>query len=360
MATVQFIAYQLRTATMGDPRQKDYPGLADPRADLHARCRVLADAMHATLKSPTYNPLAVKIFVAPEFFFRGGRAGAYDIGLISDINGIMDSYVSGPMFKNWIMFMGTAIGSLPGEDPDSMEVFNISLVRKGGVKVAGKVGPQGLASQDKDSVLIYKEYVSFVDFQGQQYGSDEFYSGPQAGQAHLKGKQVRLQGTSGGRDAGGSSTPVNVHGQTAYTKKGAAYTISEDSATGLGGGSIFQMGGFNFVTEICLDHLQKRARSARPKKTHFHIVTSCGMTPKYSVAATGGFFFLVDGMDYDPDQRVSLRLKRGPKKLEPQRNWDYVNMMDRANWKYQRTDGYKMFENGRGAVCLSQPYRMVV
>jgi len=382
MGHVQFIGYQIKTATEGDPTRRIYPGYANPRMDLEERCKIMADAIITAQKSPLTNPAALKLFVAPEFFFRGGAAGAYDVTLISEINRIMDRYLAAPVFQNWIFILGTAIGSLPGEKPTRTEIFNIALVRKGGVKVAGTLGTKGsLASGEKDSLLIYKEYVSYIDYQGKHYEQDTFYNGPEAGRAYLSGKRTRLMPTRGARKTGSiplAGTP-NVPGEKRFwtpsfdamveteqnyragkvskaqrdiAMKGRSYEITEESATGLGGGSIFEMGGYRFVTEICLDHAEERAKDAGTQKIDFHIVTSCGMTPEYIVARNGGYFFLVDGST-DSDDRVTL-IKKEVGKARHLDNFDIIDMNNPSYWRHHTDTGDKLFESGKGTVHISR------
>ena len=387
MAKVQFIAYQLKTAAERDPKSPSYPGLANHARDLELRCKIMMDAIENAASSPHVKSNSLKIFVAPEFFFRGGRDGAYDLELISGINGYFDQFLASPKYKNWIFFLGTAIGGI-GLGGGEAEIFNICLIRKGGIRIARTLGAgESLADGEKDSLLIYKEFVSAIDFFGAYFGDKRFMTGPQAGQANLAQRQVKLQATAGSRDDMGQGKAIspNIHGQTriirpSLTKQqiietqylqnriskavrdaqmqGQAYTISEDSATGLGGGSVFDMHGHRFVVEICLDHAQRRAQEINVKEPTFHIITSCGMTPVYTMVREGGFFFLVDGIEDNPMTRVHMLRVIGRRLVKLKATPVMIEMSDSDNWKYHLSDATNLFEGGRGWVVVYPPQNM--
>lgn len=383
MANVQFIAYQLQTAAEGNTNRQRYPGLSDQKRDIEYRCKIMADAIEAAAKSHRIDSMATKIFVAPEFFFRGGTAGVYDAENVSYVNETMDRYVAGSKYAKWIFVLGTTLAAMPGGG-NNPEIMNIAIMRKGGKKIVKKKS-EVLKSDHltaDDTLLVYKEYVSAVDFFGPYYANSANFHGnqPTAGTANVMGAQKRLRPTSGARPSGHvkHSDAPNVHGQNHVWKPSIGlknlildkfkkklinakernrllspvpYTTSEKSRTGLGGGTNFTMGGLSFVLEICLDHVQERAKgTVNRDSVDIHIVTSCGMDLNYLWVKPGGYFFLVDGMEHDID-RVVLA-KKTPGGYDPVNATATLPMTDTSRWKNHVGEGKNLFQAGKGTVYV--------
>lgn len=385
MTSVQFIAYQLKTAAEGNTNRQRYPGLNDQKSDIEYRCKIMADAIVATAKDPNINTMATKIFVAPEFFYRGGTGGVYDAENVSYVNETMDAYLADAKYARWIFVLGSTLAAMPGGGNEP-EIMNICIVRKGGTKIVKS--KKEVLTTDRftpdDTRLIYKEYVSAVDFFGPYFGiSSDFHSNAAtAGTANVQGAQKRLRPTSGARPSiyvSHQETP-NLHGDNHNWKpsvkfrayilekfnKGLItqqerdrlfnmnvnYTTSEQSPTGLGGGTNFSMGGLSFVLEICLDHVQRRAKATVAANTvDIHLVTSCGMSEVYKHVKPGGCFFLVDGMEHHPD-RVSLQHNKIGT------GWATINvkatipMTQPSRWTHHMGNGKNLFQAGKGTVYV--------
>lgn len=380
MAKVQFIGYQIQTAAKGNvaelrARQK-YPGLADQKNDIDARCRVLADAIECAAKNFHLDREALKVFVAPEFFFRGGTGGVYDIENVSLIAEKMDNWLSMDAYKKWIFVLGSALAVMPGGPP--REILNAALVRRGGIKVTGKNVNVGAG----DSVVVYKEYISAVDFLGQYFGDKNAFLETQAtaGLANIQGSEQRLIPVSGSRPKDAAtvlSNPdaPNIHGanRTFPSAKFTArvlellmkgkitaadrdrlltprsYTTSEKSASGLGGGINFTMAGLNFILEVCLDHAQGRAYHSLDASTiDIHLVSSCGMAYCYQHVKAGGYFFLVDGAIHHRS-RIDLRKSDGGRIYQIV---SAIDMTNSSNWKNFLGPATNLFQEGRGTVYI--------
>jgi len=384
MANVQFIAYQLQTAAEGNTNRQRYPGLSDQKRDIEARCKIMADAVEAADKSSRIDSMATKIFVAPEFFFRGGTAGVYDAENVSLVNETMDRYVADPKYTKWIFVLGTTLAVMPGGG-NNAEIMNIAIVRKGGKKIVKsnrEVQKTDHLTAD-DTLMVYKEYVSAIDFLGTYFGdSNHFHGDPAtAGKANIMGQQKILQPASGARPTGyvGHPSAPNLHAaghvwrpsvklrafildkfnKGLITSKerdrlfnmNVQYTTSEQSPTGLGGGTNFSIGGLKFVLEICLDHLQHRAEgTVNPATVDIHLVTSCGMDPNYGHVKIGGYFFLVDGITH---RRLKVTLCQ-----RTATGWSYVDpvatlpMTDSSRWKNHTGQGLNLFQQGKGTVYV--------
>jgi hypothetical protein len=383
--TVQFIAYQLKTAAEGNTARQDYPGLTDQKRDIEARCKVMLDAIMAAKGSAKISSAAKKIFAAPEFFFRGGKGGVYDIENVSYVMEFMDTYLKDDSFDKWIFVLGTALAAMPA-GTDRTEVLNIAFVRRGGVSVIGTSKSNvknALAGGSGDSRLVYKETISAVDFFGPDFANaDAWFDGigGTAANANIRGSTTRLAPTSGSRAMGDVEhldTP-NIHG-TNYTWKPSkefrdytfkkyqagkitwkerkriltpiTYTASEQSRTGLGGGVDFSMGGLHFALEVCLDHSQKRALSTvNADNVDIHLITSCGMSPKNFCAKDKGFLFQVDGAANHASLCWAITMNGST--VSKLTRKDTIDMTDSERWHISAGSGKNLFQAGKGRVVI--------
>jgi len=143
-----------------------YLGLKDRAVDVKRRLKVMEDAVERAYRSSSSadDPETLKIFVAPEFFFRGVN-GAYmfesdDVeagtpcGPVCQILQGLERIVEQERFKDWLFLFGTVIASeaLPTEDPYDYLFYNFAPMYKGGTDDAGK------------RFLVPKRFVSNMDF----------------------------------------------------------------------------------------------------------------------------------------------------------------------------------------------------
>lgn len=133
------------------------------------------------------------------------------------------------------------------------EVLNVALVRKGGKEGTGL-----------REAVVYKEYVSSIDYIAPLHGEQDFYDLSEGGLViEIHGEYRMVKATEGSRDVqpnlgsapnlSGATIDV-VDRQGVHTKK----RISEINKSGLGGGSVFTIDGITFGLEVCLDHGQNR------------------------------------------------------------------------------------------------------
>jgi hypothetical protein len=191
-------------------------------------------------------------------------------------------------------------GPLTFVDRGEVEILNVALVCKGG-KAAPLRGDGGAGRE----LLIYKENISSVDFQGLDYGTQAFYA-PGRHSGEVGGDQSRqLLHTEG---AGDGSSP-NVPGATEFTdssgKKHTVPRITEHSGSGLGGGSIFTMDDITFGLEVCLDHGQGKLldyydnhAQAGERRVQVQLIPSCGMSIAKRCCVADGIIFNVDAKHY--------------------------------------------------------------
>jgi|GEM_PF-2594251 len=344
---IQCIAYQIQTAAEGNTNRVNYPGLNDQKRDIDARCKVLIDAIEAAAKDHRISPMATKLFVAPEFFFRGARGGVYSAEALSYLSEVLDRHLRKAEYFRWIFVLGTALAVMPEVEPpagaaltDDSEILNVALARIGGRSTVGENTTPG------DSILVYKEYVSAVDFFGPDYGdSPNFHHGANPGQVNIGGALTDISATAGARPSGG------IDGVGAANVPAVAMG-GETSASGLGGATNFTLDGLQFICEICLDHVMRRAQATIPQgNVDIHLVTSCGMTTAYKHARNQGLFFLVDGSDHQPS-RVTLRQKIAGAWQPQPAPIAAKRMSDQRHWRHHHGVGTNLFQNGKGTVYV--------
>lgn len=139
-----------------------------------------------------------------------------------------------------------ALGPITLAEPGDVEIINIAPVTKG-----GKGAPVSAEGRVTKEFLVYKETISSVDFQTFDYGGQFFY-GDLRHMIEVHGDSVvRAFPTEGSTDRLARSPQKS--GDIVNTR-----TISEQSITGLGGGTVFTMDGITFGIEVCLDHGSER------------------------------------------------------------------------------------------------------
>src|SRR6185312_8422514 len=164
------------------------------------------------------------------------------------------------------------------------EIFNVALVQKGGYAQADNV----------HELLVYKEYVSSIDFLGHLYGDHESWKNPRLRAALLdRGKNRLIVPTEGSNDPDEPSRKGVIGGEKR--------TYRSELASSLGGKAIFDMDGITFGLEVCRDHLLGRLRHSKPGDgdniVQVHLITSAGASidPNNVSGALGTWVFCVDG-----------------------------------------------------------------
>lgn len=273
---VQFIAYEIYTGP-ANPGKPDayYKGYFPDEDDLKSRTNCMKDAIsrarasYTSLGDPDADTL--KIFMAPEFYFRGAT-GAYDISLMSGdeksnkislIKELCD-FVSTPDYKDWLFVFGTAVFKSLNASENTYEAYNVSLVQLGGMATREE--------QEGNRVVCMKEFKSHIDFLS--LGSTGFTNNSIA---HLPACSAR-----------------------SYTKE--INTPGAAAGGGYNGGCIFNLMDITFGLEVCLDHARGRLRRVPPEKGQIYVqvqlIPSGGMSIEMPSIATcdNGLVFNVDGL----------------------------------------------------------------
>ncbi|MCC8428688.1 hypothetical protein LJ725_06920 [Reyranella aquatilis] len=276
---VQFIAYRIYTgaAVGADGMGTHFVGPRDPVSDLSVRLDLMTEAIHAAANSPDINrdPSVLKVFVAPEFYFRP-RTGAYpDNGLLGamgaaptrgTIMGELSAKLHGPDWKDWLFVFGTAMvenrmAGEPRKPPGEIEMLNLALVQKG----------------DRSLVV-----------QKKRRGSEDWMDFPDVSPVAEDVKGFGGQWPS-------------------YFEGAFPLSYSEElndrvlPGRGIDRGGIVRLDGITFGIEICADHGFERLRGIAMESgdvyAQIQIVPACGTWIVDARVATlkGGLIFGVDG-----------------------------------------------------------------
>lgn len=293
----------------------EYAGKSTDQADAAMRLGRMKDAIkqgyalhHAEFHNDPKDAKTLKIFMAPEFFFRGIN-GAYDVSFVSGIFTELRNFIKDAKYKDWLFVFGTVIAasyddrlacqncgktgaskfqrmgvgrySCAGCPPGSVgevrfgaRIDNIALVQKGG------------EPDDKNSYVVEKEYVSHVDFR--RHVNLQTLRAGKAATGHsgvallndwdadrrieLRGRTVEALPPTGSRDVGGSASKF---------------------ADERMGGAVFSIDGIKFGLEICLDHFENRL--AGNSGVQIQLVPSAGAFLHHFSCVPNGIAFNVDG-----------------------------------------------------------------
>lgn len=295
-----------------------YMGHKNQTRDVFDRMAVMTDAVERAYELSEKSSDTLKIFVAPEFFFRG-RNGAYIVdsddprAFFDDEDGEckseiceilvgLEKLVAQARFEDWLFLFGTAIVSeaLPVEDTWDYLFYNFGILYKG-------YDPATTNHKGK-RFLIPKRYVSNMDFLTPE--------------RQLNPTHEILQDTD-------AQTVLNPHKLKHHNYDRHIWRIYKDEVERLGYTMIeygwLLMDGITLSIEICLDHDMRTALTAYlvdsvkveptlipssrndridyveiPKhQAQISLVSSAGMTvnPASLALADEGSIILQDGME---------------------------------------------------------------
>ncbi len=231
--------------------------------------------------TPEVDATILKIFMAPEFFFRGPYGAYCDIGWMSDILTKIRVEINNAKYSDWLFVNGTAIFTSEKMSGEENEVNvskgrlleNYAIVQRGSLKTS-----------EHHDVLIAKEFPSHIDFRHQHDNPLDWYN-PDVSSAIIANRSAKHLSPEGGRVDPAARGMDDLDARTA--------SVSE-----LVGGSIFTMNGITFGLEVCRDHLIGRlAHSSEGGKVQIQLIPSWGAwIERQSLACVpGGIVFNVDG-----------------------------------------------------------------
>jgi hypothetical protein len=270
-----------------------FAGDTDDRADMEGQAQNMKKAIQAArdqvVRAGHDIPEMLKIFMAPEFYFRGAN-GAYDFDAVNGLNGqkslvdIMREEIDKPDYKDWLFVLGTVIVAAKNVHSEcgvatckaglKFEVDNVTkktkAICKGGAshviveKVLGAtVDNVALVVKEKAVHAIEKELISNKDFNARP----------------------------------GTDYEVTVRNEPLKPLAEANPNGFKDERMG---GAIFMIDGITFGLEICLDHIASSAKSDAGRLDHagniqIQLLPSGGMSIKKLRTVKNGVVFNVDG-----------------------------------------------------------------
>lgn len=272
---VQFIAYSIDTKP--DYANGRYLARSVPSDDVDTRVAIMEAAVDEARANASTSTYCLKVFVAPEFFFRS-RTGAYDLDAYQRVLSGLHAWASDAQYEHWVFFFGTIITTFLAENGDR-EILNVALVEKGGGGERKAVIKENLLEGDLLRNAQIKpgsdpNAITFENVVGVKSG-DDFYA------ARNRGNNKELQ------------------------------------AHGFDGTSIFDLAGVRFAVEICADHMGGRLIESPTGRFTYHpqlqVITSCGtmgIIDRSVVASQGGYVFLSDGFFADTVNGMRSELGR--------------------------------------------------
>ena len=256
----------------------------------HSRYNVYASLQHFP---PDEESQILKIFMAPEFYFRGPYGAYADIGWSAKIMGMLRTEISKEHYNNWLFVNGTALFATDKYENGTRVgalLENYALVQKGGPK-----------TEEHHDHVIAKEFPSHIDFKHPTIGDLQWFD-PTTSAANIGGTTRRNIMPEGGR-----KDPV--HNSLGHPNVPQFKPVSE-----LIGGVVFTMDGITFGLEVCRDHFLRRlAHSQEAGKVLIQLIPSAGMSiDDASIACVqNGLIFNVDGIT--PHVMVKQRTATGPR-----------------------------------------------
>jgi len=282
---VQFIAWVIHTGPAADPKDKTkqiYKGLKNSAEDIAERVKLVTqviDQAKAAIGHSQTESDTLKIFMMPEFFFRG-PTGAYDMDDVATLVAALQAAVKDASWKDWLFVFGSIVGKSFTTKEQSfflrlfgprfvvdtskpVEIYNYCLIQKGGFGNDSGAGPASARA-------VMKQLKSGMDF---------------IPKAKLSGSEIPFERAQ-------PLEPTREFG-----------TTSDIQITNYDGSSIFQIDGLTYGLEVCLDHFKQRLKNvAKLPPIDIQLVPSCGASIQNNaiVAKKDGFVFNCDGYaDYD-------------------------------------------------------------
>eukprot|EP00933_Yihiella_yeosuensis_P070917 TRINITY_DN79078_c0_g1_i1.p1 TRINITY_DN79078_c0_g1~~TRINITY_DN79078_c0_g1_i1.p1 ORF type:complete len:548 (+),score=62.71 TRINITY_DN79078_c0_g1_i1:231-1874(+) len=251
--------------------------LVNNQDDARARVRLLQYMINVAYKSKEYSrdSSVLKVFMAPEFFFRGPY-GAYNMNSLhgctnrnSRATGICNApiiailtelshFILHERFADWIFVMGTVVSYTPPARRigGRREYFNFAPIMRG-----GKAGHM-------QHHIVAKSYVSGIDF------------------LDCDGRDGKI--CVGNPKSMGISRYAVFTAEQQVQLNQLGFNLRHDNH--------FYQDGIHFGLEVCLDHAQKQlAQGLRGGSVQVHLVTSAGMKITWSAAGSQGPVLLQDG-----------------------------------------------------------------
>jgi hypothetical protein len=316
------VGFEIGVPGYGRMAADQYHGYDNDISDINARWKVMEKAIkkasqkYKDLLGNKINVLddtkVLKIFMAPEFYFRGKR-GAYDVGampyLCEKAAAVTQNY------EHWLFVLGSCVcaatewkttgGAITEADitkdktagtytvnkpMDWQQKESAGLVLLDNYAIVQKGGIAWDMNSGAGARVVLKQMRSDIDF---DYQTKDDRMTP----VHLKKPGVVTPGAHGKYTVGSL-----LDGHYALVDKATDKTDERGPY-----GCIFDIDGITFGLEVCLDHYDKRLVNAKNDKSAIRIqlIPSWGAEIVKSNSINKGIVFNVDGQDRLYDDRAA-------------------------------------------------------
>jgi hypothetical protein len=320
------IGYKFNVGKFDRNNKVAYTGKLDDQADMEDRAAKMISAIYSAynaLHRDLHHQRFLKIFMGPEFFFRG-RYGAYPHDIVSQIIPRMrKGATGGAIFKDWLFVFGTAIAAAIDERMWCFTCGNahnvvFAKLPIGKTRATCKLGPNhdvrigvfgatidnvALIQKGPEDYLVFKEYVSPIDFRDYRVQLPGSSGGPR--------KRIPVLPPEGAR-------PRDPLMQDPSVPSSSGSYVSSKHLDERMGGCIFSFDGITFGLEICLDHVESGGRLAAAQPIDILLIPSAGMDIQHYRTVDNGISFNVDGLRPGQGGAASqVMRKTGAVALEP-------------------------------------------
>jgi hypothetical protein len=273
--------------------------------DMQQKCQILWDLIESARAAVARPEMeddnkTLKIFMAPEFYFRGAN-GAYSPDIVSEIIPRMRALgTAGPAFQDWLFVFGTAVASIElTEDrcsvcnssnfidykADTINVRSLVAVCTKGARhhvqqhtYAAEVQNVALIQHGANTHMVAKEYSSGIDYIDDKVRLRR--------NKPWKAKLVPTVSAFGGEQ----------------NRRHPAKDMKMESDERLGG-CIFTLDGLTIGLEVCLDHKAKnRIRQVGRASKLAHTIQIL-LIPSYGMTIGDGLFTKPNGILFNVDGR---------------------------------------------------------
>jgi hypothetical protein len=321
-ARVQFIGYAISSIPLdatevGDPNgptfvEGRYVGIDPEPADIDARIDLVMKAVRQTVKSGAVDPSAatLKIFVLPEFVFRG-KSGAYEAAGFTYFRTQFAKRVGTRTWKDWLFVTGTIVNTAANyvrgrnrkRDLKARVRENLAMALADAWQFATRYHDEKLAGFLNTTLDAYTAYCH-VDPVYEVLDRSYVIAGGPRDASYPEGLSVQKKFESNEDFVLNLHTNVFSEDESGYPPIDESH--GENKRTAFDDLSIFTIKGIKFGVEVCLDHYQarlRRDRSSPSEHVQIHIIPSCGMQIEEPavIACAGGLVFNCDGQYAVPD-----------------------------------------------------------
>lgn len=278
-----------------------YAGKASSVADIEGRVRLLGEVINTVGSDASIDrrPTTLKVFMVPEFFFRGA-VGAYNMTetrVVEELARKLGGLVEDPAWSDWVFYFGTTIGFRRSRSQTNatiasafepralVDTYNFVQIRRGG--------------PSREQHIHFKKFISSIDFLDATPGVDGTVTFPEMNVSAKAGAKPR---------------PMR-HVTKRYPLLDGLALRGLEAAAGTAVDGRFTMANVSFCVDICLDHAMgvcakaldaEKAAGTGPGLVSVHVITSAGMRiqPKHVRVPKGGSVLLADGLGAGAQQSV--------------------------------------------------------